>query len=108
MNYGYDPTPFDDELAEALEKIIATMPEDERGMRPYVEVGGLYPGVRVRRLTHYSDTVLEDTVKRMDTTYAALCKEHDYDPKADPTPWCSNCGATAEATCGCGPIADNE
>jgi hypothetical protein len=31
---------------------------------------------------------------------------HVIDP-ADPTPWCTACGAKTREKCNCGPIADN-
>lgn len=35
--------------------------------------------------------------------------ETEYeDPEADPTPWCSACGAKRKADCACGPLADND
>lgn len=72
MNYGYEPTDQDEELAVEIGKYLATLEPDEpgsRGMRPYVEVDLMYPGVRVRRLTHYSDQRQEEIIRGLDAIY---------------------------------------
>lgn len=76
MNYGYEPTNFDRKLAKALEAIIAKYPEDARGQRAYVEVNQVYPGVRVRRLTHYSEDTLDAMVKEFDDAFTRLGAAH--------------------------------
>lgn len=60
MNYGFDPQPFDDELETALTAFCAALPKDNLGRNPYVERDQTYPGVRIRRLTHYEDSFIEE------------------------------------------------
>lgn len=73
MNYGYECKGWSKaakaRLASALVDIIATLPEDERGQVPYVEQDSLYDGVRVRRITHYSEEQIEDMTTRFDEAY---------------------------------------
>lgn len=39
------------------------------GERPYVETGGPFGGVRIRRVTHLSEKDLENLVQRADAVY---------------------------------------
>ena len=69
MNYGYEPTLKDSELAAEISDYLATLPLDARKQRPYVEVNLLYPGVRVRRITHYSEEQVDEMVDKCDRIY---------------------------------------
>ena len=69
MNYGYLPTPYDKELAFEIKKYIRCIEADGNGRYPYVEVDGLYDGVRVRRLTHYPPKRLDEIVDKLDQIY---------------------------------------
>ena len=66
MNYGYPPTKKDAELARRISIALEDFPPDDRGDRPYVEVNGSYRGVRIRRLTHYGDDVVNAIVNVCD------------------------------------------
>lgn len=75
MNYGYDsrcdgwqPARVAD-LIVALRDTIHEAPELQatQGSGPYVEVGGLYEGIRVRSLTHVPD--LEAACRTLDAVY---------------------------------------
>ena len=76
MNYGYDDTTAgwdprrSGDLAVALQALVATDPAFDPPAtyrRPYVEVDGFYPGVRVRSLTRVAD--MDRAVKLLDATY---------------------------------------
>lgn len=70
MNYGYNPTTKDIKLAERIQnEVIAKLLPDEDGMKPYIEVNGLYDGVRIRRITHYSDEARNQIIDDMDKIY---------------------------------------
>jgi hypothetical protein len=74
MNYGYDQSSPGwrpsraAQLAERLRPIAASF-EDAYSMRPYIEVDGLYPGVRIRRITHLSDEQRQELVGIADGIY---------------------------------------
>jgi hypothetical protein len=76
MNYGYGPDSpgyvrrRQARLAAQLAELCA-MPDfvDARGMRPYVEVDGLYRGVRIRRITHLSEAAQDELVRLADEIY---------------------------------------
>jgi len=60
MNYGYPPGDRDEELAERLtEELDIKRGWSPRAKIPYIEVDGLYPGVRIRRITHLSEKMSE-------------------------------------------------
>jgi len=77
MNFGYDPTPKDGELAMALRDYVWSLPLDGRGVQPYVEVNGLYPGVRVRRITHYSQDTIDEIALECDAIYMEVIEGFD-------------------------------
>lgn len=67
MNYGYEPTDKDDILAERIKKeVLGTFPPDTHGRKPYVEINCMYPGVRVRRITHYDEFMQRRLITEMD------------------------------------------
>jgi hypothetical protein len=76
MNYGYVPTEHDEEIAAVLKDMVAKLPEDERGQRPYIEVNETYPGVRIRRITHYTDEQRESIIKKADAIYEVVLRRH--------------------------------
>ena len=69
MNYGYQPTAFDGELAERMSNYLLSLPPDSKGRHPYIEVNGLYPGVRIRRITHYPEEIQDKIIKNCDALY---------------------------------------
>jgi len=75
MNYGYLPTPFDKKLAFEIEKYVRCIEADGNGRYPYVEVNQLYPGVCVRRLTHYSKNRLYEITDKLDEIYKRVVPE---------------------------------
>ena len=76
MNYGYEPTEHDEEIAMVLKDMVAKLPEDARGQRPYIEVNEAYPGVRIRRITHYTNEQIEDLVKKADAIHEVVLRRH--------------------------------
>jgi hypothetical protein len=88
VNYGYDGDQFESskqkrELAAKLQEIIDAHQPDAHNKRAYVEVDELYYGVRVRRLTHYSQEVLEQMIHEFDAAFKAL-QPHVSDPQRRP------------------------
>lgn len=79
MNYGYnqntrqwDETKKDD-LAVMLGRLCAAGDyEDKYGMRPYVEIDGLYPGVRIRRITHLTAEQESSLITEADKIYDSV------------------------------------
>lgn len=81
MNYGYTPDSPNwkprrvDALVKALKAIVEDYSPDHGGekygdtQRPYVEVNGLYPGVRIRRITNLSEADCDKLVQRCDEAY---------------------------------------
>ncbi len=76
MNYGYDENSKgwkDDKkliLAETLSKELKLKTENNfGGEEPYIEVDGLYRGVRIRKITHLSDKERDDLVLKSDKIY---------------------------------------
>lgn len=95
MNYGYDSTTpgwkasrkhwLARELDVMLRGFISdpqppakSRQEEEPIHRsaPYVEVDRLYPGVRIRRITHFTDAQQDELVRRADKVYSVIM-EHD-------------------------------
>jgi hypothetical protein len=78
MNYGWDDTArWTDNEKEALRLSLEALCQqfpDSYGMKPYVEVGMLYPGVRIRRITHFSDEVRDALVSGADEIYTAIAQ----------------------------------
>jgi hypothetical protein len=76
MNYGFDPTcagyrpSRKRKLAARLEALVQRDEFlDAHGMRPYVEVDGLYRGVRIRRITHLSEPARDRLVAEADAIF---------------------------------------
>lgn len=78
MNYGYDntcPNWNEDkkaELAESLSKELSIGFDANKQHQPYVEVDGLYQGVRLRRITHLSEEEQELLITRADAIYRRI------------------------------------
>ncbi len=78
MNYGYDSScpNWDEskkhELAEALSKELLVGTNPNAVHQPYVEVDGLYRGVRLRRITHLSEEEQELLINRADAIYRRI------------------------------------
>ncbi len=76
MNYGY--TPDSKNWDESKKVILAGRLITELrlnslwipgGNKPYVEIDGLYPGVRIRNLTHLYDDARVELCKKADKIY---------------------------------------
>lgn len=84
MNYGYDPTPFDDKLEQELYTWLKAFPDPDTkprgtvcGFRPYIERDGLYRGVRIRRITDYSAKLQRQLIVEADAIYTRIEKEYN-------------------------------
>lgn len=76
MNYGYDSTTAGyrpsrkRKLATCLSELCAQARYvDGRGMKPYVEVDAMYPGVRIRRITHLTPGQEEELLREADEIF---------------------------------------
>ena len=78
MNYGYDSEregwdpekkqELAERLSDELGLPVATAVSAPRG-KPYIEIDGLYEGVRIRRITNLSEGDREGLVKIADAVY---------------------------------------
>lgn len=79
MNYGYNnQTPGwkegrSDKLARKL-RVLCLKFLDSHKMHPYVEINGLYEGVRIRRITHLADDEMEKLIDQADAIYKEVMK----------------------------------
>ena len=70
MNYGYNASSFAWNekrklvLADKLEKLIGKF-----GTAPYIEIDGLYDGVRIRKITDLSDDQVAELTEKADRIY---------------------------------------
>jgi hypothetical protein len=77
MNFGYDRSvdgwreDRKDQLATEL-AVIAYSYTDAHGMKPYVEIDGLYDGVRIRRMTHLTQEEYWELVRRAEEAYTKI------------------------------------
>lgn len=76
MNYGWDKdSPNWKESRKSLlaERICRELPTNRGwtpgGITPYIEIDGLYEGVRIRKITNLSEEDLYDFIKRADNIY---------------------------------------
>jgi len=80
MNYGYGPNsshwhePNTTLLAQRLEELVAKF-TDSHGMKPYVEVNGLYEGVRIRRITHLTEAEQTSLVQQADKIFLQTMRD---------------------------------
>ena len=76
MNYGYDSeTEYwkeerKQQLADTLSEVLHyKIGRDLGGRTPFIEVDGLYLGVRIRRITNLNTSDIEELVARADKIY---------------------------------------
>lgn len=77
MNYGYDCDRWKIDRKVALFNALVDILSLDRAWTPawetpYLELDGLYPGVRIRRITHLTEAAREDLVERADRIYRAF------------------------------------
>ena len=77
MNYGFNTTcelwkeDRKNELVNALEKMINKY---NGKLAPYIEVDGLYNGVRIRRITNLKEKERSELVDKAETIYKKIMK----------------------------------
>jgi hypothetical protein len=82
MNYGYDKTTKGwieskkIQLAESLSRKLK-IPIGFAFGKPYIEIDQLYSGVRIRKITHLSESEQEALVKNADKIYLEVMKKND-------------------------------
>ena len=76
MNYGWDKDSLN--WKESRKELLVNMLCKELpanygwtpgGITPYIEIDGLYEGVRIRKITNLSEEDLYDFIKRADNIY---------------------------------------
>lgn len=78
MNFGYNKeisTGWKEEKKQILAEKLAELTKlyvDKNGQYPYVEVDKMYPGVRIRRITHLKENQKTKIVNRADAIYCAV------------------------------------
>ena len=76
MNYGFECQGWSmekkQELADAWEELLR--PYTKMRPCPTVEIDKLYPGVRMRKLTHIPDADLHDLMVAADAAYDKIAK----------------------------------
>jgi hypothetical protein len=86
MNYGYQQSCLNwdeskkDILAERLCKLLEefgfkNVNGYSPGSFPYIEVDGNYGGVRIRRITHLSESMQNELVEKVDQIYLEVMQE---------------------------------
>lgn len=84
MNYGWDnESPYwDGRKAFLLVEVLSEKLNIPIGWsinnsgKPYLEINGLYPGVRIRKLTNLSDDELRELSKKADEIYLDVMKSN--------------------------------
>jgi hypothetical protein len=82
MNYGYSCSHWTEEEMQELAKeldVLCKKNPDAYKMHPYVEINGLYDGVRIRRITHLMDNEDCQFQKKADEIYLKLAKKFGKD-----------------------------
>lgn len=91
VNYGYGPgmKGWNDKkaplLAQRLQTLLVTMERSgkfdniRKEVRPYVEVDGLYVGVRIRKITHLQEKVSDELIEEAEKIYHDVM--HPDEPK---------------------------
>ena len=81
VNFGYGPgmKGWDDKkaplLAQRLQALLKTMESARKfdglheGIRPYVEIDGMYEGVRIRKITHLEKRVCDELIQEAEKIY---------------------------------------
>lgn len=84
MNYGYDSETANwqeskkMELAERLSQELGLkFGWTAGGTKPYIEVDGLYSGVRIRKTTYLTEQETIELVKKADKIYNEVMKKSD-------------------------------
>jgi len=78
MNFGYDKqvsAGWKEEKKQILAEKLAELVKlyvDKNGQSPYVEVDRMYPGVRIRRITHLTEQQHKKIVKKADAIYCEV------------------------------------
>lgn len=78
VNYGYSCEGWTKEQKEKLAKeleVLCKKNPDKYGMFPYVEIDGLYDGVRIRRITHLPNNDDLQFEKKADKIYDKIVGE---------------------------------
>ena len=77
MNYGYQSLgrPADAELLKLLEPIVAEAGKASTGKKPYLEMNGLYDGVRIRAITDLPEEALDLLIQKADQVYEKVCNQ---------------------------------
>lgn len=86
MNYGYACPGWSRQQKTALAAAISQELnegdfKDARGQRPYLEVDGMYDGVRVRRITHLDESRIDALTKVCDALYLEHAAKTGHVPK---------------------------
>jgi len=81
MNYGYECKNWDPEaiyeLSNALSSYIRMLPHFPI-KQPYVEINGLYQGVRIRAITHMDEDEQMKLIKFADEEYLRIARKYKY------------------------------
>ena len=84
MNYGYneDSKGWDESkkllLAQRLRALLITLGLQGKGVDyPYIEIDGLYDGVRIRKITYLGDGTRDDLIREADKIYDEVMKVKD-------------------------------
>lgn len=89
VNYGYDPgiRAWDESkkgiLANSLQELVDQIKKGSKteladacmssdGKAPYIEVNGMYPGVRIRKITHLNDEQQRELITKADLIYTEI------------------------------------
>lgn len=67
MNYGYEPTEKDSDLADMLAKMLCAKWPQYPEIK--IEVNGMYPGVRLRNITRLTSDEMDKLVEDADAIY---------------------------------------
>lgn len=79
VNYGYECKDWSKKDKENLaQNLMKELNLDwvwiPGGSDPYIEIDGIYNGVRIRKMTHLSDEESENLVKKADKVYGEFVK----------------------------------
>lgn len=82
MNYGWDensPNWKNGRKSLLAERLCKELPANlgwiPGGVTPYIEIDGLYNGVRIRKITNLSEEDLDEFIKRADKIYEEVMEE---------------------------------
>ena len=60
------------ELKKLTDKIYSKLPVKKRITAPYIEINGLYDGVRIRRITHLEDKTCNSLIEQAEKIYEKI------------------------------------